>query len=312
MSRRADHERGERDNENITLLKPEWFRAQEFLLPTLEKSILTRIQHAKGNQDAAVTKALANKDAGWVRHNDGLVTWQGRIYIPKDNKLREMIISNNHDSRIAGHPGRYKTQELVTRDFWWPRIAADIRSYIDGCEICQRTKAHRTRPAAPLHPNEVPARPWEFISADIIGPLPESLGYNAILNIVDMHSKQVISLPTQTELSSMGWAKLYRDHVFCQHGLSKKIVSDRGPQFVLHFIRDVYQLLGIEGNPSTAYHPQTDGQTERINQEIEQYLRIFVNHHQDDWAEWLPMAAFSYNNKVQTSLGHSPFFVNHG
>ena len=85
-----------------------------------------------------------------------------------------------------------------------------------------------------------------------------------------------------------------------------------GPQFDSRFMRDLYRLLNIEGNPSTAYHPQTDGQTERINQEIEQYLRIFINHHQSDWAEWLPLAEFSYNNKVQTSTGHSPFMALYG
>ena len=85
-----------------------------------------------------------------------------------------------------------------------------------------------------------------------------------------------------------------------------KIIHDWGPQFDSRFMRDLYRLLSIEGNPSTAYHPQTDGQTERINQEIEQYLRIFINHHQNDWAEWLPLAEFSYNNKVQTSTNQSP------
>ena len=136
--------------------------------------------------------------------------------------------------------------------------------------------------AGPLHPHTAPSRPWEVISVDMIGPLPESLGYTSILNIVCLFSKQVISIPTNIELSSMGWAKLYRDHVYCHHGLSRKIISDRGPQFVSKFLKDLYALLGIEGNPSTAYHPQTDGQTEQINQEIEQYLRIFINYHQSD------------------------------
>lgn len=126
----------------------------------------------------------------------------------------------------------------------------------------------------------------------MIGLLPEPLGYMAILNIVCLFSKQVISISTNIELSSMDWAKLYRDHVYCHHGLSRKIISNRGPQFVSKFLKNLYALLGIKGNPSTGYHPQTDRQVERINQEIEQYLRIFINHHQSDWVDWLPMAAF--------------------
>ena len=102
-------------------------------------------------------------------------------------------------------------------------------------------------------------------------------------------------------------AKVYRDHVFRLHGIPRKIIHDRGPQFESRFMKDFYKLVGIEGNPSTPYHPQTDGQTERINQEIEQYLRVFINHHQSNWSEWLSLAEFSYNTKVKTSLGHSPF-----
>lgn len=310
LSRRADHDRGDKDNENVVLLKPEWFRVHEVTLQSGE-DLLDRVKRSGRNKDLAVIKALENNEPDW-KEEGGIVTWKGRIYVPKNKRLREEIIQRNHDGPIAGHPGQFKTQELITRDFWWPRLLADVRRYIAGCEVCQRTKSRRTQLAAPLHPNEVPTRPWDIVSVDMIGPLPESLGYDAILNVVCMFSKQIISIPTNIELSALGWAKLYRDHVFCHHGLARKIVSDRGPQFLSKFIKDLYQLLGIQGNPSTAYHPQTDGQTERVNQEIEQYLRMFVNYHQNDWANWLPMAAFSYNNKIHTSTGFSPLFVNKG
>ena len=114
------------------------------------------------------------------------------------------------------------------------------------------------------------------------------------------------------ELSSMGMARHYRDNVFKHHDLLRKVISDRGSPFVSKFMKDLCMLLGIERNPSTAYHPQTDGQTERVNQEVEQYLRIFINERQSDWAEWLPMAQFAYNDKVHSSTGQSPFFLNYG
>jgi len=243
---------------------------------------------------------------------DGIIRWKHRIYVPVDPKLRETIIRNNHDSPLAGHPGRFKTHELVTRDFWWPGIQKDIRVYVEGCIACQRSKAKRSKPAAPLVPNEVPSHPWEIVSIDMIGPLPESKGFDAILVIVDRFTKKMEAIPTNVELTSMGTAKLFRDYVFKHHGLPRKVISDRGTQFVSKFMTDLLALLGITPNRSTTYHPQTNGQTERVNQEIEQYLRLFVNTQQDDWADWIPLAQFSYNDKVHTSTGHSPFFLNYG
>src|SRR5882724_10197795 len=110
----------------------------------------------------------------------------------------------------------------------------------------------------------------------------------------------IILVAIRDTLNAIETAKIYRDLVWSKHGLPRKIISDRGPQFVNQFTKDLYQLVGIETNPSTAYHPQTDGQTERMNQEIEQYLRLFINHRQTDWAEWLACAEFSYNDKIQT------------
>ena len=130
--------------------------------------------------------------------------------------------------------------------------------------------------------------------------------------VVDRFTKYVIAVPTTGEISSMGTAKLFRDHVWKQFGIPRKVISDRGPQFAAQFMKDLHQLVRTKTNISTAYHPQTDGQTERMNQEIKQYLRIFVNEQQTDWVDWLSLATFSYNDKEQTSTGQSPFFLNHG
>jgi transposase InsO family protein len=122
----------------------------------------------------------------------------------------------------------------------------------------------------------------------------------------------IIVIPMNMELTALGTAKIYWDHVWSKHGLPQKVISDRGPQFTAQFMKDLHKLTGVVGNLSTAYHPQTDGQTECMNQEVEQYLRLFVNHRQLDWSEWLSCAEFSYNDKVQLSTGFSPFFVNYG
>jgi len=148
----------------------------------------------------------------------------------------------------------------------------DIQKYVEGCETCQRTKPCHTPLAAPLHPHDILTRPWEVISLNLIGPLPESAGQNAILVIVDHFLKMIKVIPSHLEITSSGVARVLRDRVFCNHGLPHKIISDRGPNFVSAFMKELYSFLGITGNPSMAYHPQTDGQMERLNQEVEHYL----------------------------------------
>jgi hypothetical protein len=128
---------------------------------------------------------------------------------------------------------------------------------------------------------------------------------------VDRKSKQAHFIKTNMELSLEGQAKIFRDNIFKLHGLPEKVISDRGLQYVSKFMVNLYHLLGITGNPSTAFHPQTDGQMEQINREVEQYLQIWVNHAQDDWSDWLAIAKFTYNNRDTTSTGHSPFFLNY-
>ena len=114
-------------------------------------------------------------------------------------------------------------------------------------------------------------------------------------------------MPTNAKLSSEGMAQIFRDRVWQDFGLPEQVISNRGPQFASSFMRDLNQLLGIQSNLSTAYQPQTDGQMERVNQEVEQYLRLFVNYHQSNWSEWLLLAEFSYNDELQSSTGYSPF-----
>ncbi len=188
----------------------------------------------------------------------------------------------------------------------------DIETYVRACETCQQTKSSNQAKAAPLHPNEIPSRPWTHISVDMVTGLPKSNGHDAILVIVNRFSKEIIPVACSTELMSEGWAKILRDKVYAKHGMPQVVISDRGTVFISKFMKDLYDLLQIKGNFSTAYHPQMDGQTERVNQEVEKYLRMFVNHLQTDWAEWLSLAMFAHNNHTHSSTGKSPFEVNYG
>ena len=147
---------------------------------------------------------------------------------------------------------------------------------------------------------------------DLIGPLPESNGFNAIQVWVDLFTKRIHVEPVDMTLSSEGVARLTRDRIIRYHGIMRKIISDRDKRYISKFMQELNRLLGTQMNPTTAFRPWSDGQTERMNQEIEHYLRIYVNYHQSDWAEWLAMAEFSYNDKVHAATQTSPFFADHG
>jgi len=156
-----------------------------------------------------------------------------------------------------------------------------MKRYVEECDSCQRNKNCTEQPAGKLMPNSILERPWMHISADFITKLPIAQGYDSILVVVDQLTKMVYFISTTEKTSAEGLARLFRDNVWKLHGLLESVISDRGPQFVAGIMQELNKMLGIESKLSTAFYPQTDGQTERVNQELEQYLRMFVNHRQE-------------------------------
>ena len=237
----------------------------------------------------------------------------GLVYVPQDESLHTEIIRSSHDTPAAGHPGKAATYELVTRNFWWPNMRNTIDRYVRNCHTCTRIKPVRHAPYGFLKPLQVPQKRWDSLSMDFIVKLPNSEGFDAIYVVVDRLTKMAHFIATTSDVDAEGTARLFRDNVFRLHGLPRSIVSDRGTQFVNSFMRDLCKLLQIKQNLSTAYHPETDGQTERINQVLEQYLRGYCNYMQDDWIDWLSMAEFAYNNTISAGIGNiTPFFANYG
>ena len=225
----------------------------------------------------------------------------------------EEMMSKVHDSPSGGHMGFWRTLKAARREgLDEPGLAKKVKQYVKGCASCQKTKPWTGKKLAPLEPIPAGKGPWETISWDLIGPLPEAGGYNAICTIVDTNTKGVKFEPTHTDLTAEGAARIMCDRVYREEGLPTKVISDRGPQFTCAFMKELYERIGVKGNPSTAYHPQTDGQTERINREIERYLRTYVNYHQDDWHEWLGLGEFAINNADNEATGHTPFMLNKG
>jgi hypothetical protein len=324
LSRRADHNRGNNDNSDEILLKPEFFRvrANQFghiLVNAEEGPLLTAIRKSK-EYDESVVKAVEELRQSPLKHlrsnewseEHGLILFRGKVYVPKNVNIRRKLVRLHHDTAVAGHPGQWKTIELVSRNYWWPGMTRFIVNYVKGCDPCNRSKIFPQQPVGKLMPIPIPTSPWKSVASDFITHLPESKGHNAILVVNCRYTKRAHFIPSHDETSSTGLAVQYRDNVWKLHGLPDEMISDRGPQFASSLMKELNKLLGIQTKLSTAYHPQTDGQTERTNQELEQYLRIFVNHRQSDWADWLPMAEFAYNNKVHSSTKQTPFFLDTG
>ena len=169
------------------MLREEWMRSMEVELKTGEEVVIQCIKRLTKNErrmDWAVEKALKNEEKEWEKE-EGMITWKNRIYVPKDRALWGDIIWAHHDERATGHPGRYKTLELITRNYWWPYIQSNIQQYVEGCQPCQQAKMRKGKIHAPLQPNTIPEQPWEHITINFITGLPISQGYDAIMVVVN-------------------------------------------------------------------------------------------------------------------------------
>jgi hypothetical protein len=211
-----------------------------------------------------------------IEHHPGDLWWRGNaLVVVGNNDLKQGVLTLIHDSAMAGYPGISNTITAITPYYWWPGMHDFITEYVKGCATCQMNKVntHLTKP--PLYPITpvMEACPFQTVALDFIIKLPESNGYDTILMITDNDcSKAALFIPCNEIIDSEGVAKLYTYHVVPYYGLPKKIISDQDPRFMSNFTIELYHLLGVKQNISTAYHPQTNGQSERTNQSLEQYL----------------------------------------
>ncbi|GIL63439.1 hypothetical protein Vafri_17486, partial [Volvox africanus] len=252
---------------------------------------------------------LSMQNGLWIR-KEGL---SSQIVVPNDDSLRRDILSRIHEDPLAGHPGCTRTAELVRRSFWWPRLAKDAENFVQTCDLCQRNKAMSGKGHGLLQPLPVPDAPWESVSMDFVVALPKTEGgYDAVLVMVDRLTKMVHVAPTTSSCTAEQTARLFFDNVVRLHGVPKNVVSDRGGQFVSKFWEALCKLVGMRVNLSTAYHPQSDGQTERTNRTLGDMLRNFAGRTPSVWDTYLTAAEFAINNAVNRSTGQSPFFLNYG
>ena len=303
------------DNREITLLRG---RDQYFHIHTIDATLAKKIS-SSSTKDPIITKALAamNHNSGkpWILRTmaanwkfiDNSLYFKHHLYVPES--ARHDLVRSLHESPARGHEGFFRTLYRLQRNYWWLGMSTFLRKYISGCADCQATKVN-THPTVPrLSPLAVES-PLLFssISVDLITGLPDSHGYDSVMVVVD-HGlmKGVIYCPCTKNINSEGVAQLFFTNVFPQFGLHSKVISNRGPQFALAFARELAHLLHYDVTLSMAYHPQTDGEMEHVNQELEMYLRLFTSNKPEEWFKFLPMAEFAHNSATHSITQRTPF-----
>ena len=243
---------------------------------------------------------------------DGVLRFRKKIYVGSHGDLRHQVIQQLHCSAVGGHSGQLGCFKRLGAVFYWPRMRKDVADFVKQCDVCQRNKHENVPYPGLLQPLLVPNQAWSQISMDFIESLPLSEGADTILVVVDRLTKLSHFIPLKHPFSAVEVAKLFLTHVFRLHGLPEVIVSDRDKLFTSLFWQELFRLVGTRLNFSSAYHPQTDGQSERVNQCLETYLRCMTSDRPQKWKSWLPLAEWWYNTNYHTSLQTTPFEALYG
>ncbi|XP_062418964.1 uncharacterized protein LOC134131237 [Pungitius pungitius] len=228
-----------------------------------------------------------------------------RVYVPAS--VRPQLVQWSHTSLGSGHPGITRTTQLLSQKYWWNSLASDVRDYVLSCPVCAQTKTPRQLPAGELVPLPTPQRPWSHVAVDFLTDLPASEGFTTILVLVDRFSKMCRFIPLCNLPSAIEMAECLFLQVFRPFGLPEEIISDRGPQFTSQVWRAFCNRLGIKVKLTSGYHPETNGQTERLNQELGKYLRGYCLQHPHDWSRYVAWAEYAQNSTFHSSLRLTPF-----
>jgi hypothetical protein len=301
LSRRADH-KGSVSINNISEIN-------------FSNSLINQIKSAyvKDNDCTAIINDCNSNKLYDYLIADGLIFKGDAVYVPNDEPLKSLLLTEVHDSKLSGHVGIAKTIELLQRQYYWPGMRENVKKWIKSCVKCQSNKSSHLHKQGLLQSIPSPSVNWECVSMDFITQLPPTTsGYDAIVVFVDKLSKMVHIVPATTSISAPDVAVMFYKEVVRLHGVPKSIISDRDPRFTSNFWKCLWSLLGTKLSMSTAFHPESDGQTERTNRTLEDMLRAYVNYEQSDWDQYLVSAEIAINNNQQTSTKYSPYYLNYG
>lgn len=301
------------EDNNIEMLAHMDELSDPIIQPGQTLHLVDRILRA--NRSDPTLESYRNKASGddedWTM-KDGLVLFKGRLAIPEDNELKVKLVDEIHKQPSVAHPGKAKTKKLLKSRYYWLKMDDYIDRYVSNCHTCRRIHAPKDLPPGLLNPLPIPERPWQHISMDFRSFPKDKHGFDNVLVFVDRLTKRPISIPCHKNIDARGTARLFLTHVYRHKGAPMTIVSDRGSQFISDFWNEFCSLIQTRLKLSTAHHPETDGQTEIVNQYMAQRLRPYVDYYQDDWSEWLPMVDFAATCLPHDSTGISPFLAECG
>ena len=266
-----------------------------------------RDQLLKGEADEMTTRHYSVVDGKLMfrlSEGDELV-----LVVPDEKEIRQLILSECHDTGMAGHQGHKRTYAAVRQRFYWQGLTKDVKCYVSLCATCQQMKGGEQQPGQ-LLPLPIPSQRWECVGVDFVLGLPKTCrGHDTVLTVVDHLTRRVVLIPTEQTVSAEGVARLFIREVVRLYGMPSQIVSDRDSRFTSNFWQALHQQLGTRLLMSTSYHPATNGMCERKNQEMELYLRIFASKQPLEWDLNLALCEFSMNSAKGSATGESPFYL---
>jgi hypothetical protein len=286
---------------SLSFIVPDWLQAvhQEWLQDPKSSQLIQQLQN----------KAQAPPRYSWLQDE---LRYKGCLYLSKQSKLKSTILFELHATPTVGHSGFTKTYDRVKRSFFWDGMKQDIHKFVAECEVCQRNKGETVKSSGTLQPLQIPPAIWKDISMDFITGLPKSRNKSVIMVVVDCLSKYAHFCALHHPLTASMVAQIFMDQVFKLHGMPNSIVSDRDLTFTSNFWQEMFKLQGTQLHLISAYHPQTDGQTEVVNKCLETYLSCFASEKQHQWAQWLPLAEWWYNTTYHTTTHMTPFEAVYG
>lgn len=269
----------------------------------------------RGAQHSAITEndMPTGIDGELETKSDGIFYYQDRIWIPDRDNLRTLMMEEIHKTRYSIHPGADKMYHGLRTNYWWPGMKKDIALFVAKCLTCSRVKAEHQRPSGLLVQPEIPMWKWEEIAMDFVTKLPRTTkGYDSIWVIIDRLTKTARFLPIRENFKVEKLARIYINEIVSRHGIPLSIISDRDGRFLSRFWQSLQAAMGTRLDLSTAYHPQTDGQSERTIQTLEDMLRACALDFGGNWDSHLPLVEFSYNNSYHSSIAMPPFEALYG
>jgi hypothetical protein len=285
----------------ISLCRPKWIESimDGYTADEKAKKLLQELSLSSPNKH------------GYSLHQ-GLIRYKDRVWLGDNTEAHKAILLSLHDSGVGGHSGFLGTYQRIKALFAWPKMKEHIKQYVQQCTTCQQAKSEHVRIPGLLSPLPIPTEAWSTISMDFIDGLPKSGQYDCILVIIDKYTKYGHFIPLSHPFTALTVAQKYIDTIYRLHGLPSVVISDRDPLFTSKLWQELFRLSDTKMNMSSAHHPQTDGQTEKLNQCLETYLRCSVHASPKKWAQWLPLAEYWYNTNYHSVLGKTPFEILYG